>query len=217
MRTVLRSLALAITGIALVLPVDAPADPTSRKMDRQIGLFERVVDDMLIESPNWLVRGRDNSRGTYVDGHGLIVTFDATLVNWDMDYYGDGWKWWKKGRVYVIDEDDWEDEGEDEKDSSRSRRSRDKWIEHEMKKQERLYGRGKTEIVDVILDFAEFMSTLKDTDVIEIEAFLGNATYFIEKDLSTLTMTVKMSDVRAYSDGKIDEEGLISKIETKET
>ena len=218
MRTAFRSLLGLAVVSALAFPSDAWAGPTSRKMDRQIDLFERVVDEMLVDSPNWLVRGRNNARGSYVDGHGLMVTFDATLVNWDHGYHDSGWKWWKKGRrVYVIDEDDWEDEDEDREARDERRSSHDKWFEHEMKKQERLYGRGKTEIIDVILDFGEFMSTLKDTDYLEIEAFLGSAGYFIEKDLNTLTMKVKMSDVRAFSDGKMDEKALISKIETVES
>ena len=57
----------------------AGPDPDSRRMDKQIRIFERVMDDMLVESPNWLVRSAESTRGTYIEGHGAVFSFKVDL------------------------------------------------------------------------------------------------------------------------------------------
>jgi hypothetical protein len=212
--------ALLVSLVVVSLAGDALAGAASRKMERQISLFERVVDEMLIDSRNWLVRGHDNARGTYVEGHGLVVTFDATLVNSDFDY-GNHWfnipKIWRGKHRIVIDDDDWEGEKELEDRRGRSRDYDRKWYEREVERGGKLYERGRAELVDVFLDFGEYLSSLQDSDWLELEASLGNAPYFIEKDLTTLTLRAKMSDVRDFAAGRINEQQFVQRIETKES
>jgi hypothetical protein len=216
-----RLVACALTAFALLaMAGDAVADPTSRKLERQLGLFERVLDEMLVDSPNWLVQSHREARGVYVDGHGAVFTFDASLVGsgWD---FGDGdkwWNWWRDGddgrRVIVID-DDWEDE--DDADRAERRETRDKWYERDMSRQERRYTRGKSEVVETIVDFADLLTEVPDAEFLEIEAFLEDAPYFYDKDMRRLSVRVKMSDVRAFAAGSIDEKALVERIQTKES
>jgi hypothetical protein len=204
-----------------LLTGDASAGPRSKE-SRQIRLFEHIVDEMLVDSPNWLVQGRDETRGVYVEGHGAIFTFDASLVNSGWDGGHKWWNWWSDGgddRVIIVGKGRWDDEDDDEdEDDDRDRRSRrDDWYDREMKRQERRYDRGKAEVVEMLVDFGDVLTTLPDGEYLEIEAFLERADYFYEKDLDQLSVRVKMADVRAFADGKIDEKTLVQRIETKES
>jgi hypothetical protein len=48
-------------------------------------------------------------------------------------------------------------------------------------------------------------------------AYLEDAELFYEKDLRTLAFTAKMSDVRAFADGSIDEETMVKRITVEES
>lgn len=211
---------LAVAAL-LAMAGDAAADPTSRKLERQIGLFERVMDDVLVDSPNWLVQSHRETRGVYIDGHGVIFTFDASLVGsgWGFEFGRDKWwNWWRDdhdGRRVIVIDDDWDDEDEAERADRRSERS--EWYERDMARQERRYTRGKTEVVEALVDFADLLTELPDAESVEIEAFLEDSPYFYDKDLRRLSIRAKMSDIRAFSAGSIDEKTLVERIQTKES
>ena len=206
--------ALAVLTMIGMSASDASASSKTRKIRKQIRVFEAMVDRMLVESPNWLVRSSEEARGSYVDGHGVIISFDASLVgkhwgSWDHDDDWWDWIWDKDDRVIVIEDES----GRTEDIEGGSRR----WRDRALKKQERLYTRGKVEITDTILDYGDVLAFAKDDDWLEIEAHLRKAEYFREQDWNTLTMRVKMRDVRAYADGRINEEDLINRIEVEES
>lgn len=206
---------------ALILP--AGADRGARKLDRQIGVFESVVDEMLVDSPNWLVRSRENARAVYVDGYGVVLTFEASLVDRD---YRLGGKWWKKlfkhdaDRIVIHlgdDDEEIEIEGLDEEDLKEAEKIRDKLSQKAVTRQEKRYQRGKTEVIDVLLDHGDFLTNLKDEDWLEVVAVLHDAEYFEDNDLHRLSLRVKMKDLRAYADDKLSEENAIKKIEVRES
>src|SRR5512143_2710810 len=60
-------------------------DPPPGKMARQIDVMERILDQVLIDSSNFLVHGRPDARGLYVKEFGVIISFDASLVDKDND------------------------------------------------------------------------------------------------------------------------------------
>ncbi len=208
-------------GILAVLLTASAGAADDRKLDRQIELFERIVDDMLVESPNWLVQGRHETRGRYRSGDGARFTFDADLVNRG---WGRSHRWWKDWSwgwdhdddddVIIIDVDDLDDLDTDElRDLKKSReKSRDRHLRREA----RLYERGKAEMVDVFLDYGDLLSQLPDGETLEIVAYLEDAEYFYENDLRTLSMSAKMSDVRAWADGKIDKKAMVERITVTE-
>lgn len=213
------TLASAMLGVVAANAVAGPKSKTARQMR----VFEHIVDEMLVDSPNWLVQGRDEARGMYVEGHGAIFTFDVSLVNagWGDSGHGKSWWGWWQGhddRVIILDDDDDDDDdyGDDEDRASR-RRARKEWQARDLKRQERRYTRGKSEVVEMIVDFGDVLTTLADDEWVEIEAFLEGASYFYEKDLEQLSVRAKMADVRAYADGDIDEKTLVERIQTKES
>jgi hypothetical protein len=216
-------LALVFTAKASAGPDDRP----SRKMERQISAFESMVDEALVDSPNFLVPSRDEARGLYMDGYGLIVTFQTSLTgsNWDFNFRNGNW--WNRiwhdddDNVIVIngdfDEDDLEDLEDLEHLDKEDREAIKKWREKTIARQTKKYERGKTELVDVFLDHSELLTSLKDTDWLELQASLKGAEYFRKNDLRRLVLKAKMSDLRSYSDGKISEAEMIKRIQTKES
>ena len=193
-----------VAGLLGVGP--AAAEPESRRLNKQIGLFERAVDDMLVESPNFLVHSQDNTRGTYLDGHGAVFTFKTSLNTWPGGF-GDNHRWsWSDDDVHVVVLSE----------SSYEVRGGKEWRERRIKKQETLYDLGKKELIETIVDFGDLLSTLDGEDWLKLEARLRGAEFFKEKDIRRLTIQVKMRDVRAHADGTLDEDELARRIETEE-
>lgn len=209
--------AVVVGLVALSGASPAAAGPGDRKADRQIEIFETVLDEMLVDSPNWLVQGHRNARGRYKSGQGVRFSFDAGLVNGEFDGHG----WWggfSKGRVHFGRDWDWDDWDRDDDETREERAERRKdWRDRELTRQERIYKRGKTEIIDLLMDFGDVLTTVPDNEWLEIAVDLDRAEYFWEKDLRDLNVRVKMSDIRAYADEKIDEKQFVQKIEMKES
>jgi hypothetical protein len=101
------------------------------------------------------------------------------------------------------------------RDNGRSRQ-RKEMDEDVAEREEKLYRRGKEEIIETIVDFGEMLTVLDDSESIEIKARLRGAAFFKESDLRKLSVRVKMADVRAHARGTLDEDGLIDRIQIKE-
>lgn len=201
-----------------------PDDRSSRKMERQISAFESMVDEALVDSPNFLVPSRDEARGLYMDGYGLIVTFQTSLVGNDWNF--NNGNWWNRiwhdddDNVIVINGDLDDEDLEDLEDLHLDKEDREavkKWREKTVARQAKKFERGKTELLDVFLDHSELLSTLKDTDWLELQGSLKGAEYFRKNDLHRLVLRAKMSDLRLYSDSKISEDEMKKRIQTKES
>jgi len=196
---------LAVFSLVGLNIQDAKGDPPTRKHMRETRIFERVMDDMLIDSRNWLVPGRDNTRTYHVPGHGLVVTFEASLVGRN---YGRGFSIWNWGdddhdlrRLRWDDDDDYDDD-DDDRSSRRSRRGRSK------DRDERLYERGKQEIKDVLMDYGDTFEGLPGGEIIEVVVYLGDADHFYDRDIERLVVRAKIEDLRAYGKDQLDEEAL---------
>lgn len=216
---VTRTLLLIACGIALTTGAAVAQDRTvPRKMMKQITVMEQIVDQVLIDSPNFLVPGRENTRGIYLPEFGVLLTFEASLVkkgDWDDWEWKNGFKLEQneKGEQVIIipDEGDEGDEEPDEDDGDRpSRRDRASSGER------RLYERGKQEIEDVLLDYADTMSALEDTHWIAFAAFLKDSDYFIDQRLSRLVIKAKMQDLRDFSADKITEDEMRKRLVEEE-
>lgn len=181
-----------LMGLSLLslLSVDASADPPDPKARREIRIIERDLDDLLIDSPNWLVPGRDNARGYYVPGHGLILSFEASLVS--RGYRGGDWRW-----LTHWDDDDWDeddDEDDDDEDDRKDRRTR---RGREEEREARRYERGKEELREFLADYGDELSFLNSGENVELVAYLGDSDLFWEKDLTRLIMRVSATDLKS--------------------
>ncbi|MCA9728573.1 MAG: hypothetical protein KC729_12870, partial [Candidatus Eisenbacteria bacterium] len=200
----------ALSGLMLGLQVSESAAQdrsSSRKTLKQIGVMEQILDQVLIDSPNFLVPGRGNARGIFLEQFGVLLTFEASLVQKD---WGD-WDWKNEfkiekdedgNRVIVIpDPGDKSDEDEDE--DSGSRRDRDR---RRRPSEERLYEGGKQEVEDVLLDYGGTLTALDDDNWVAVAAFLKDSDYFLDQRISRLVMKAKMRDLREWDAGKISED-----------
>lgn len=87
LRSPMRRMATILLGIVTATGVlmgtsraDDRRDAVTAKMFRQIGVMEKIVDKVLVDSPNFLVRIDDNTRGLFVPEYGVIFTLDASLT-----------------------------------------------------------------------------------------------------------------------------------------
>jgi len=205
-------LALVICSLGLALGLTATAGPGSdsqtRRLDKQISLFEFILDDMLVESPNLLVRSSEATSGIYLEGQGAMFTFKIGLntFTWDSDDH----HWWKRiwssGSEVIILTDD----GDRVEDI-------EEWRDEQLPKQEKLYQAGKKEIQETILNFAEVLTTLGDDEWVVIKARLRGTDYFREQDIRKLEIKVQMRDIRAYAAGRLDEADAMKKFQVTES
>jgi len=187
-------------------------------MARQIGVMEKIVNQVLVDSPNFFIQERENCRGMYVKDEGLVFTFSASLVekDWDLD------KLMKWGDVTVEKTEDGytvrrnekdkdKDKGED-KDDEDDEDMEDMDVAALRKKQERTFLRGKAELIDVILDYGDTMTTLDPGKYLTIVGYLRDSDYFEEEGFSRIILKAKIDDIRAYGTGKITEDDMVKRI-----
>ena len=199
----------AMSGV--FAPAQAQDDGPGRKIARQVGVLEKVLDQVLIDSPNFLVPGRNNARGIFLEEFGALLTFEASLVskggmNFEFDWPG-GYRIEEneKGDKVIVIPKRSRDEDEDERERSPRRGE-----------EARLYERGKAELREALLDYGDTLSGLDDDHWLAIAAYLKDSEFFVNERISRLVIRVRMRDIRAYSAGKIDEKTVISRFQETE-
>jgi hypothetical protein len=201
-----------LAGAVLLIGLSTRADSQtgrsgrSDRLDRQLGIFEKVLDDMLVESPNFLVQDRNEAQGMYIDGEGAMFTFRVALNSRNWDHH---WNWIGDGVRIIFDDDK-------DRDDRRSRDERN-YKDRELDEQEQLYADGKQEIVETLRDFGAVLSALDDNDRIELRIRLRSAAYFKEHDLRKLTVSVSMADVRAFAAGDMGEDRFADRVHFEES
>jgi hypothetical protein len=196
----------------------AQDEHVSDRLKRQINLMEEIIDEVLIESPYLLIFGGDPTHGIYLDEFGVLFAFEASLVDKD-------WEWsdfpWIRNKfrietedgkiiIYKGDDDD-DDEIVIEGDEDIEDWLKDKEA-HEMK----TYESGKTELIDVLTDYGETLTRLRDNHWVAIAAFLRDTEYFRSRKISRLILKAKMSDLRAHAQDRITRDELLTRIVEEE-
>jgi hypothetical protein len=97
-RRLLRPIALTLVAEACLAgwasPGQAQTGEPHKKLNRELRIVEELFNDVLIDSPNWLVSGGGPAHAAYVDGIGLVIGFEASLVGRDMLTIGNDEKFW---------------------------------------------------------------------------------------------------------------------------
>lgn len=218
-------LALIILAVLLAAPAPAGADkPASKKLQREIKIMERTLDDVLVESPYILVSSQSVTKGIYVPEFGAIFTFDMSLVS----SRHDGWGWWGSN-VDIDDEGDrivirrhgrWDDDdadGDAKKSDKNDKKDKKSWWERREASAKRCYERGKTEIVDAVLDYGDMLTGLADDQWVLIAADLDASDYFDDLDLSQYVVKARMGDLRAFAAGTISRDAAVARLVIEES
>lgn len=206
-------LPLVALGLGLgSLPGPAAAQDSTR-LKRQIGVMERIIDEVLVESPNYLVGGRKVTNGLYLEGFGLLFTFEAGLTqNVKEKEYWDVLKNFKiehqDGKTIIYHKDDGDDE-EDEKNA-------ENWRALIEEDQQKKYEDGKKELAEVLVDYGETLGGLSGNEHVAIAAFIRTGEFFLDGENKTLVVQARMSDLRDFSAGKISRDAMEERIEIQE-
>jgi len=178
---------------ALALPLlfaagnaSAQASP-DRKMQREIRRMEHDLDDMLVDSSNFLVPGYHNARGMYVPGTGMIFTFSSSLTAS------------RGSAVFSVNKRHWmlwDDDDDEDDDSDKEHRT---IHSRGIKREERQYKRGTDEMMDLLLDDADSFSSLRAGEWVQVVAYFNDVDYLWDKDIQHLAVKAKVDDLRAYA------------------
>lgn len=196
----------------------------TKKLTRELAIMEKIIDQMLLDSGNFLVYSQPETRGLYLEEFGVLFSFQASLVNRnqngnnfdfnfnDYEVEDDGDKITIRKKDKEKDKDDTTDE-DDEATESRLKRT---WEKSQKTREARLYTQGKAEVIDILLDYGDSIESLKDGQWLAIAAYLKGSSYFLDNKISRLVLKARMGDIRAFSAGKISRESMLSKVVEEE-
>lgn len=224
----LPSLILLAVIACTVAPSLAADGPTPQKMLRQIGVMEKIIDKVLIDSPNVLVSGMGNTRGLYVDPFGVVFTFTGSILRGDspLDRLSD-WSFSTKEDQYDIQVDKdgnqvitikkgkkkAEEAKKDEQAEDHKEKNPETTWETERQKK---YANAKGELIQALLDYGETMTSLKPGQTVLVAGFMKDDDFFKEEKISRFILKAKVEDLRAFSSGELSESAMRSKIDIEE-
>ncbi len=236
------TLAVALGLVSLfigstVCSAQASDSKVTDKTKRQIRIMEKIMDEVLRDSPNLLVFSTDPTHGIYLDEFGVVFTFEASLVGKDLDFLkplsllNDIRVKTENGKVTVWSESkdekekeasgekseiSSEDEEGDEADEDDSNEHLILSVKKRAQRQADLYTKGKAELVDALIDYGETVSVLRDDQWVAIAAFLKDSDFFTSTKMSQLIVKARVRDLRAVSDNTLTREAALARVVVEE-
>lgn len=197
----------ALLGVTCALCVGATSagagGEVTAKLKRKINVMEKIIDEVMKESPYLLIHTGDPAHGLYLDEFGVLFTVEASLVSEDfldidrlsflnglrdVRIESDG------DRIIIIPDDEDTDE-DDEETSDEGLTIEELRDRHNLREVQR-YERGKEELIDTLIDYGEALTELRDDQWVALAAFLEGHDFFRTNEMSRLLMKVKMKDLR---------------------
>jgi hypothetical protein len=238
--------AATLAALLAAMPAAAANDGPAGRVNRQIKLMEKVIDQILLESPNLLVYGQDVTHGLYLAEFGALFSFEASLTGdglgktLDLSFLKNLRIEAEDGKVTILHDtgdasgsDSVDDEAEAEyliqlKEGEVSAKELEAKLSEKQAELERrhekastheskLFENGKTELIDALIDYGETLTALRDDQWVAIAAFLKNSDLFDEREISRLVLKVKVSDLRAYSADRITQDELRARVIVEES
>lgn len=221
--------ALALGVTLLIVPAVATAQDAAvpKRLDRKINVMEKVLNEVLRESPHWLVGGGgDYTRSIYLDEFGVIFSFDASLVNHDIDGVNidfEGLSFLQDLKNIRIERDgdkvvvfrDTDKDGEQDKEEEKGLTIEELREKREKREADR-YEQGKDELIETLLDYGDTLTELRNDQYVAIAAFLENISLLEEDEITHLLIQAKVNDLRQLGEGTITRDQMLSRIRIKE-
>jgi len=228
------SLALALTGL---IGTAAAANEETARLERKVRVMERVLDEVLLQSPHVLVSSAGTTRGLILDEYGALFTLEVSLGvgrgGLALDHYALALGDYSKDLALLAEKEKEEKEKQAEA-SSKEKGDQEKLADHytsleklgEEKKKEREKDLAafQVELKDALLDYGPTLSELADTQWVTVVAYLGGRGLGLlggeflvtasESEVASnrLLLKVKMGDLRQYSAGRLSREEAARKI-----
>jgi len=236
-----------LASTLLLFGADASiAGDKTTKIERQIDVMEGAIDDMLVDSPNFLVAGRHVTDGFDIDDYGVLFTFEASLTG--LGWHDDSgfslshfWPWTggKKHNIICLKKGDGDDKeiefgdghiiirdgdvcivGDDEK--SLQKLLTDGKIEtiddkEYRKRQLEKYEKAKEELIEVFMDYGEILKAVPAGQTVRVVARLHDMQLPKDKEIRKLSLRATIDDLRSYGDGRLSEGELRNRIKIKES
>lgn len=233
---------LTAAGILIARAETATSGDPESRLQRQVRVMEKGIEDMLVESPNFLVTGGGRTRGIVVDGYGAIFSFDAslTLPGWEADHRGWGFGSWfgprgsriivRKGHgdgdadISIDGSDIVVEEGKVysvDADGKKHRLSGDDGTVMDEKsyreEQGKKYERAKAELVQALLDYGETLKALPAGTSVQVVACFSDLELPGDRKIEQFSVTARTDDLRSYGEGKITESQMRDRVSLKES
>ena len=240
---VLSALGAGLLCVPIVLaghatPVAADDRPSS-KIERQIRVVERIIDQMLIDSPNFLVQNHEPTTGFEIEADGIVFTFRASLTGpgWGSGRFSGllPWNWRDRHSVIILDEGEEDDEtvvvdnGLIVKDGDvyyigkggKLKKTDDEWEVIDQKtyreRQAKKYERAKEELIEVLMDAGEVLTALPAGQEVRIDCRLNDVELPEDREISKLSVRAGMDDLRSHADGRLSDEEMKARVEVRES
>jgi hypothetical protein len=213
-----------VVGLALILVLVAAevvaGESEPSRLDRKVRVMERVIDEVLIQSPNVLVSGSGTARGLVLDEYGALFTLEASLLGLEDIALGAATDWTLASGLAKNyyrqalagakgDEEGGEDTGEAEEGGGF-----EEWQKKSEEARQQKLDAFKIEISDTLLDYGPTLNELDDGQWLTIVAFMGDRFHLLTggADSQRLIWKAKMKDLRRYSSGQISRDEALGKI-----
>jgi hypothetical protein len=199
-----RLLLAAIMVVALFgLMVAVGAAQEGDRLDRKVGVMERVIDEILVQSPNVMVSSRQVTRGLVLEGFGVLFTFDAGLhgeLPFGPGRYVVGGT---EGLKFLRERDREAAEKIQQQYEEQEVLSLEEWETKSAEERAKRLEGLETELVDTLLDYGPTLGELQDDAWVAIVAFLDGRSPFGSEGPGQMTVKVKMRDLRRFASGSL--------------
>ena len=192
-------LAVVLAGALLVALAPAARSQTSggsddNRLHRTIRGMEEVFDDDFVESRNVLVQSHEATQGHYIPEFGVLFTAEVSLLNRWYNVKRTNWNWmW---------DDDEDDDDYYEETSAKM-----------LARQEKQYKQFKDEMIEALMMTGDnFGGRLTDNQWVGISVSLEDSRYFKKNKLHQLDLKAKVSDLKAYANGTLNDDAMKGKI-----
>jgi hypothetical protein len=205
------ALLVALVGL-IIAATSAQAADTGSRLDRKVRVMERVLDEVLVQSPHVMVSRSGNARGLVLDEFGALFIIEGSLgVEELMLPAGPAWTIAAGEDALLLDRGRRPRErGEGEEDEESTWKE---WREQaEEKRRQHLDGL-KADLTDALIDYGATLGELDNDQWVAVVAFLGERFLIDHADRGTrMVLKIKMGDLRQYAAGSLSRDAAIAKV-----
>jgi hypothetical protein len=218
-RTVLTA-ALIVAVLGLTAAVAGAADTARSRLDRKVRVMERVLDEVLIQSPNVVVGLGGVTRGLVLEGYGALFTMDVSVGAEELLRVPERVR--SRVRISGVPEPppppkpEPKPEPRPEHEESELVESWDEWQKQAAKRRQEQYDAFKVELIDALIDYGATLGELKDDRWIAVAAFLDGRQLLGGGDGGRLVVRAKMRDLRQHNAGSLSRDAVIQRVEIEE-